>query len=411
MIIKLKYLTIKVNQMVQIVYSLTTPPPGHYNPPQRVVPREAQAVAQKLPRSFFIQRETYPKPKSLKDRLFHRCHLTFKSTEKYREHIPTARLAVDFLRHSYNARIFDAFFTMLSKLPVAAGSAASNPLVSKVVEVAKLIPIISVPFAIHKIAKESKRLSNKAEKIDVSLRLIEGLAWLGDSVGVLLTGLNVTTEVASTIVAVAWHFSAASSVLWLATLFLNAKHIKNSNAFKAEMNEKKLFSDRIRDVEDLNDYQIKRYFGVKGKDLRPLLTRIQANSKVNSNLGLRTSNELISRITNKNFSRKLVILSCIVNFIAMALILFTLATPVGYALLAIGAAAALIKAVYERRSASNFMKQMKVFAGPQDDVVPFTVPNLIAVRKEVPISPAFSPKQLVHRRFHVERQPDPVAAA
>lgn len=335
-----------------------------------------------------------------------------KKYEDSEEYLKATGHGINALNYISKAAILMAI-SLISK---ATGEGSRNDWVGKLVTGLKFAPIISAPFALYDTCYETYHCITGKEKVDSALRATEGLAWLTESIAAFLEELTFQGAAAQAASTAVLTLSGISVALWTATIVLNVKyHIENLKAMKdidatltengtktdfdvhdycrvlkhlsrdPDAKSEQLETDKKSKVKGYNDYALKKHFGVEGKELRPLLIRIEENVQFTLEEGRKAEarndtssanklnkealttaetavNSLKGRIKNKNFFHKVSILSAIIYLIGVALLLFPPAAIAAYTLLTIGACISLINTLWEKRSARLFEEQMRNLA-------------------------------------------------
>lgn len=256
---------------------------------------------------------------------------------------------------------------------------------SRAVQCLHFIPIISAPFAMHRIATEGNRIAHQKNVTESSLKMTEGLAWLGDSISASLNGVTKIPYLdvsAAVIEEVAVGVSLASTALWMASTVLHARGwYKSSNILKemqltlesdVYFNELSDWPEQfqmkpeamrdlkiIQDIKKLDRRTIRTSFNLNGKSLGKTLTSVEDVIKENMASGntaraeevARTAREsLQKRASEKITAHKVGILSGIITAIGMAILLLTCWTVIPYCILFVGALLSIGKTLYENSS-------------------------------------------------------------
>jgi len=245
----------------------------------------------------------------------------------------------------------------------AAINTPKSPILSKITTCMEFIPGISIPFALRAIWKATKGLVKGKNKVDSALRKMEGWAWLIDSTYTLFNGLHLSGAVGLTAVKIAASASVASSFLWLATIALSVKHIKESNQL---LNSFKKCTDRnvFVQIGTMKNRDLTKYFNVNAQALTGALAKIATKLSSDIPEGEKVkiydgANKILkNRIKDKNFSHKLTILSSTITFVAMLVLAFTPLAPLAYLFLTVSAVITLAKVIREYRASSKFFNDL-----------------------------------------------------
>lgn len=271
-------------------------------------------------------------------------------------------------------------FHSISRVVAIFPRIASSNTVQKIGKVCSFIPVVSIPFSMYGARNELRNIRlqgqqqlDRYEKINSGLRIVEYVAATGDSLSTLLTALEKIALIAKGALVFASVISGISTILWLASIPLQLRQLAKGKEILAQMNKVinetkitkegyaralELFSKKhIRAIEQSLNVE-------SGKEVKHTIDKIvQASHRARNverseELLKKTVDTLRTRIQQKNFSTKLGILISAVNFIALTILMFSPAAPIGFALLAIGAIVTLAKAIKEYRETSRFEKRL-----------------------------------------------------
>lgn len=250
-----------------------------------------------------------------------------------------------------------ASVALLQPLVSAAGNTASGADSSSSILVGsgKIAAAVAIPFAIYGIIQEGRQMFSGKHKIDSAFRMVQNVAWLADSTGTFVRGLCQVGAVGQQAMQVAFGFTVAGAALSVATIALHAKAIYQSNQFLEKLN-KKSEKEAIDHALAQSAYRKEKYFNFDATTYNQL-TLISANA--NTEIQGEAKTHLINRVKESNFGRKLAILSAVVSLVAMAVLLFTPAAPIGFFLLAVASGILLAKFFYERRSVKHFSTKIQ----------------------------------------------------
>lgn len=234
----------------------------------------------------------------------------------------------------------------------------------KAIRDAKLLAAVTIPVALYSVIRDGYEVALGTEKIDASLRVAENLSWLGDSTATVISGLEVTGAIPEGAVAATFFpISIASGCLATATIALNARRLYQNQQLLKEMNAQGSDDQVLTLLTSKDEYFLNKNFNVEGGKLKTTLQEIQtlAQNKLSggdahASQGVlqQTVRSLKERISTKNWSHALSILSSTVTLIGMSILLFTPLSPVAYSLMAAAALVSVIKFLYERRALKHF---------------------------------------------------------
>lgn len=256
-----------------------------------------------------------------------------------------------------NSKVFDIFLSFFIDEVAAVVEGISllqrNWVVHTVMGV-RLANFIILPFELATILREGWNMLNGRDVLDSFLRMVEGIAWLGDSSATCLTGLAMTgaVPIAATI---ATYTSGISSFLWIATIIYNVRHWMASHSLLKAIDAHK-GNDRAALVEiiQMDQLQLKRALG------RDVQAKIKEILDVGNQDGIEaTVIKIRNRIWEKKLSHTVAIVSAILYAVALAVMFFTHGTPLLHGVLALGAFLAVVQIVYDIRDGNRFEAAME----------------------------------------------------
>lgn len=269
---------------------------------------------------------------------------------------------------------------------------ANSDVAQRVGKVCRFIPIISIPFSLYNARNEMRSILveqrgenrlTRSEKINSGLRFIEYVAATGDSTAALLNGLEKIASIAKGVLIVSAAISGVCTFLWLASIVLQSRQLAKGKEILAQMekavsgarNAKSGYKQALENFTKRHVKEIEQSLNVdSGRGVKHTIGKIiQASNRARNPkssekmLGM-TVEVLSTRIKQKNFSSKLAILSSSINFIALTILMFSPAAPLGLMLLGIAAIITIGKAIKEYREVNAFESRL-------NNIINFTYQN------------------------------------
>lgn len=244
----------------------------------------------------------------------------------------------------------------------------------------ELFAVSATPFAFYNIGKGVKELvkGDKQEKIDAALMMTSELGTIGDAVASFAGGLHTIGAVSETAVAWAGPLAIASAALSLASIASNARGLWQSHKLKKNLlgkqNKKEYtvedYTKTVGFLQAQKDCVLKQHFNIKGEKLKTKVNEIwkDAERKLSSGdaekvkEGHSKMGVMLKAFKDRIFSKKmchiLSIVAAVVSTVGLGVLFFTPLAPVGYSLIALGAAISVGKFFYNMVKQYRFKKAL-----------------------------------------------------
>lgn len=267
-----------------------------------------------------------------------------------------------------NARVFNVFLSLFQNATNATEERWIHyDSVMKVVRTAKILAIVTVPFALYSIFREAWSVCVGNSRLEASLRLAEGLSWLCQSLATALNGVQMM-EIA-VLQAVEWVFSLSVAAVFFsaATIILSCMQLAEGKEFLRKLNNTATSeNERVKDLQEdsyAKQYDVQKYLEKHknhiGKSIKiwTKITKVLSGGDIDFKGVI---NSLEERVKAKNFAHKLAIVSSVVSFIGMALLFSPILMPFGYGLLALASGVAVFQFVWDRRAQRRLENELEV---------------------------------------------------
>lgn len=234
-------------------------------------------------------------------------------------------------------------------------------------EPVKIFLLATIPMSIHNIATNVMGVkgSTTNEKVDVGLNIVSEVGSIGDVIGVSMDGLVSVGLVAAKVAVWATPLFLVGMGLELGGLVLTTKNLveihKFSKTFKESANLKSKvenyalehFSQGVALINEQSQKErsfVSKHFGIGSEKLIGMLQDIEGKAKevfASDDEGRKakylhkmksTLEFLDKRMTTLKWSKAFTIMVTTISFVAVGVLLFTPAAPLGFALLGLGAA-------------------------------------------------------------------------
>lgn len=286
---------------------------------------------------------------------FHRSYLGLF----YRKCLPYSSL----IRHSANlvsnVACTDLFNVIVRKMGKPHPGSLGNDyqLLSKVIQNAKILKVVSIPFALTGIGVEICKAVQNRDKTEPLLRIAKNLGWLGDSVAAFVGGLHAAGAVVANVSAWTLSFYGAGAFLSLASCPLAAWGLRQSCALGDEIRNiagSKGSEGVIQHLLAKDNRFLRKHFRVEGKKLRCALQKIPAEKAE------LTVAALQKRIQVRQWSHRLTVISSVITWLGMMILIFTPLFAFAYALMAVASIISISKFIYDRKSKARFAAALKL---------------------------------------------------
>lgn len=253
----------------------------------------------------------------------------------------------------------------------------------------RLFSFFSLPISLVNMAKGGYELAlsakkkNYAEIAEQALNVTSSLGDLSFGISTCIDGLIASKIIESTaaLTTASTYLTGIGAILSVAAIGLQSKFIYESVKFKNRISkvfgseEKTDFKAVLKEVDKLSNSRLGRTVGVSdGEKLKARLHSIfERNSKPVENANhkknlIDTVKALKKRVKWNNIGRALKITAAVISLIALAVLLFTPAAPVGYALMALATAIGLSILLMDykaERTLNDYLKTLAPDGSPE----------------------------------------------